>query len=242
MKNKNLVTLVMASVFSISISNTVLAGPFDFIGDKTEVKAGAGVDLNAMSASGTKLILSAGKATFSFADAGVVMLNALGKKVEAEKLKGLLEEAKKKPNDEQSIKAFMGSKETNEAFEELGKADINAKTKFNLSNEQLIDAFSKIGSGLILDAQAVGNATGLVNEATSLVDVVKSDPMRYGLSGLTTVNSVVGSGKFIGETVPKQAQHLKNFSDKLVAYFNANKIPMPSAEKLKKMSEDMQKG
>lgn len=242
MKNKNLVTLVMASVFSISISSTALAGPFDFMGDKKEVKAAAGIDLDAMSASATRLILSAGQATFSFADAGVVMLNALGKKVEAEKLKGLLEEAKKKPNDEQSIKAFMGAKETNDAFAELAKADINAKTKLNLSTEQLTDSFMKIGAGLMLDAEAVGSASGLVKEATSLVDAVKADPMRYGLSGLNTVNSVVGSGKFIGETVPKQAQHLKNFSDKLVAYFNANKIPMPTAEKLKKMSEDMQKG
>jgi hypothetical protein len=242
MKKKVLLGLLMVSVFSINLSNVSFAGPFDFMGGKKEEPKkveSKKIDLNALSASGVKLILSAGRATFEFADASVIMLEALGKKEESEKLKSLVEEAKKKPNDEQNVKAFMGSTETNKAFEELGKASINSKTKFALSTEQLVNAFSKIGGGLILDAKAVADAKGIVNEATSLVDIVKSDPMKYGISAAMTV---ISSGKFIADTVPQQTKHLKNFSDKLVAYFKANKIPMPSAEKLKQLSEDMQKG
>ncbi len=241
---KILLSLLLAGI-TVSTSYTpAIAGPFDFMNqgkDKKSSDSGKTVDLDKLSSGGVRLIKSVGKATIIFSEAAIVMLSAAGNKEAAEKLKAELDELKKKPNDQEGIKKFLEGPSKN-AIGELEKLKIDSKTKFNLSNAELISAFEKLGGATVLDLSAVGDAANLVKEATGLLDVVSKDPMKYGLSAVSTVNSVISSGKFITDNVPQQGKSIQGFTTKLVDYFKANKIPVPSPEKLKKIADELEKG
>ena len=242
MKKKILLGLLAASVFSFNFYSVSLAGPFDFNNNNKQTETNKEIDLNTLSANSTKLILNVGKATVAFADAAIIMLNATGNKEQAEKLKAVVDVVKKNPKDEEGIKKLISSKEMTGALEGLDKMDLGAKTKLNISEADLIFASCNFGGGVILDSKAVIDATELVKEATSMLDKVQKDPMKYGVSAAGTVNSIISSGKFICDNIPNQIKAVQTFTTKLVAYCNANKISPPSAEKLKEVAETMEKG
>jgi len=232
MKKKILLGLLAASVFSFNFYSVSLAGPFDFNNNNKQTETNKEIDLNTLSANSTKLILNVGKAT----------VNATGNKEQAEKLKAVVDVVKKNPKDEEGIKKLISSKEMTGALEGLDKMDLGAKTKLNISEADLIFASCNFGGGVILDSKAVIDATELVKEATSMLDKVQKDPMKYGVSAAGTVNSIISSGKFICDNIPNQIKAVQTFTTKLVAYCNANKISPPSAEKLKEVAETMEKG
>ncbi|MBC7474494.1 MAG: hypothetical protein H7263_09400 [Candidatus Sericytochromatia bacterium] len=241
---KILLSALLAGI-TVSASYTpAIAGPFDFINqdkDKKSSDSGKAVDLDKLSSGGVRLINSVGKATITFSEAAIVMLSASGNKEGAERLKVALDELKKKPNDQEGIKKFVeGAGKT--AVAELEKVKVDSKTKFNLSNAELISAFEKLGGATMLDVSAVGDAGNLVKEATELLDVVAKDPMKYGFSAAGTVNSVISSGKFVTDNVPQQGKSIQGFTTKLVDYFKTNKVPVPSPERLKQIADGLQKG
>lgn len=241
---KSLLNLAVLGLVSLNFTSVALAGPFDFITEdkKTESKGSAkAVDLDKMSASGNKLILNVAMATIHFADAGVKILEAVGKKEDAAKLEAMSTELKSKKSDPEGIKKIMESQESQKAMEALGKIGLSSKTKLNLSVKDLTDSLIKVGSGLVVDSVAINDASNLVQEAKGIVQNVQSDPMKYGLGAVGTVNSIIGSGKFIADNVPKQVTHVKTFSDQLIAYFKANNIPLPSQATITKASASMGK-
>jgi hypothetical protein len=242
MKKRFLNTLLTVSFLTTGLSTPVSAGPFDFLGGAKQESNSKSVDLNKLSQNGTKLIVTVGKATLSFSEAGVIILSALGKKEESEKLKALLEEVKKDPNNSEKLKVFISSDVTKKAFSELAKADLTSNKKMAASTQDLVNSFLKVGAGIILDTQAVNDAVNLVNEAKGVVELVKSDPMKYGVTAIGTVNSVIGSGQFISDNIPKQVDDIKKFSEKLVQYLKTNKIEVPSQDRLKQIANDLQKG
>lgn len=240
---KILLGLLLTTISVSGISLSANAGPFDFMNQKKEESKSdnKAVNLDKLSAGGVQLINSVGKSTITFSEAAIVMLSAAGNKEQAEKLKAALDELKKKPNDENQIKSFVGGAGKT-AIEELDKVKVDSKSRFKASNEELISAFEKLGGAAMFDVKAVGDAGNLVKEATGMLDIVSKDPMKYGFSAVNTVNSVISSGKFVGENLPQQGKSIQGFTTKLVDYFKANKIPVPSPERLKKIAEDMQKG
>lgn len=228
--------------FTIYSSNISFAGPFDFINKNSTSTNSSQVNLNSLSYNASKLIMRVGKATIAFAESSTTMYEAIGEKEKAEKLRSLVDEVKKKKDDEESIKKFVENKEVNQAFEDLGNIDLSSKKQLAVSVEQLVTAFGQLGGGINLDSKAVEDAKNLTDEATGLIDLVKSDPLKYGFSAFTTVNSVISSGKFIVDNVPNQITNIKSFSEKLVQYFKTNNIPIPSPEKLQKIADEMEKG
>lgn len=239
MNKKKVAVAVLTTSLFLSIPSLSLAGPFDFMNKGESKKTESTVDVNALSARGTKLILTVNRATGAFAEAAILMLDALGMKVESEKLKATLVEAKKKPDDPENTKKFMAA--TGNAIEELNKVNLKSTKNLKTSQESLINSSLNFGGGALLDLKAVDDAKKLVQEATGLVDQIKSNPMA-GLSALGTVNSIISSGKFIVDNVPNQVKSVQGFSQKLVDYFKANKIEAPSPDKMKKFSEKLMKG
>jgi len=219
-----------------------MAGPFDFMnqGQKKEAAAPA-VDLNAMSANGAALIKLLGSATIAFSEAAITMLNAVGNKELAEKLKASLAELKKKPNDQEAIKKFVET-DAKKAAEELNKINLASGTKLSLATDELVNAFGKLYAAGLLDVKAIEQAGKLVQEAQNVLGAVQKDPMKYGFSAVGTVNSLISSGKFIVDNVPEQGKNIQSFVDRLIKYFQANKIPMPSPEKLKSITDNLAKG
>lgn len=239
MNKKKVAVAVLTTSLFLSIPSLSLAGPFDFMNKEESKKTESKVDVNALSARGTKLILTVNRATSAFSDAAILMLDALGMKVEAEKLKAIKTEVAKKPDDPESVKKLIAG--TSNALGELNKVDLTSNKKLKGSQESLIKSSLNFGGGALLDLKAVDDAKKLVQEATGLVDQIKSNPMA-GLSALGTVNSIISSGKFIVDNVPNQVKSVQGFSQKLVDYFKANKIEAPSADKMKKFSEGLMKG
>lgn len=239
--NKRSLILYTLIIFNLSI-NPVIAGPFDLLNQGNSSSSIKEVNLNSLSYNASRLIMRVGKATIAFAESSTTMYEAIGEKEKAEKLRALVDEVKKKQNDEESIKKFVENKEVNQAFEDLGHIDLDSKKQMVVSVEQLITAFGQLGGGINLDTKAVEDAKSLTNEATGLIDMVKSNPLKYGFSAFTTVNSVLSSGKFILDNVPNQIVNIQSFSEKLIQYFKANNIPIPSPEKLQKIADEMEKG
>ncbi|MFN4149643.1 MAG: hypothetical protein ACK4IX_01770 [Candidatus Sericytochromatia bacterium] len=239
--NKRSLILYTLIIFNLSI-NPVIAGPFDLLNQGNSSSSVKEVNLNSLSYNASRLIMRVGKATIAFAESSTTMYEAIGEKEKAEKLRALVDEVKKKQNDEESIKKFVENKEVNQAFEDLGNIDLNSKKQMVVSVEQLVTAFGQLGGGINLDTKAVEDAKSLTTEATGLVDLVKSNPLKYGFSAFTTVNSVLSSGKFIVDNVPNQIVNIQSFSEKLIQYFKTNNIPIPSPDKLQKIADEMEKG
>lgn len=239
--NKRSLILYTLIISNLAI-NPVIAGPFDLLNQGSNSSSVKEVNLNSLSYNASRLIMRVGKATIAFAESSTTMYEAIGEKEKAEKLRALVDEIKKKQNDEESIKKFVENKEVNQAFEDLGNIDLDSKKQMVVSVEQLITAFGQLGGGINLDTKAVEDAKSLTNEATGLIDLVKSNPLKYGFSAFTTVNSVLSSGKFIVDNVPNQIVNIQSFSEKLIQYFKANNIPIPSPDKLQKIADEMEKG
>lgn len=239
--NKKSLILYTIIMFCSTIS-PVIAGPFDLLNQGNNSTSVKEVNLNSLSYNASRLIMRVGKATIAFAESSTTMYEAIGEKEKAEKLRALVDEVKKKQNDEESIKKFVENKEVNQAFKDLGNIDLDSKKQMVVSVEQLVTAFGQLGGGVNLDTKAVEDAKSLTNEATGLVDMVKSNPLKYGFSAFTTVNSVLSSGKFIVDNVPNQIVNIQSFSEKLIQYFKTNNIPIPSPDKLQKIADEMEKG
>lgn len=233
-KKKTLILLLTASFF-LSLPKVSFAGPFDFLNNASKA---SNIDLKGLSSKGTKLISTVSKANNAFADAAVGMLNSLGMKEKAEKLKAVQEEVKKKSDDPENVKKLV--KATNEAMDDLNKADLKSQVNLKKSQKELVNASLKFGGGSALDLKAVDSAKSLGEEAVGLLDQVKSNPMD-GLSALGTINSIVDSSKFIVENVPNQVNSVQTFSQKLFEYFKANKIEAPSVAKIKEYSDQLSK-
>jgi len=235
--------LLSVSVLLIFTSQTVFAGPFDFINQlqKKEETSLPAVDLEGMSANGVALVLLVGRATISFSEAAVSMLSAAGNKESAEKLRASLEEIKKKPNDPEAIKKFVET-DAKKATNELNKIKFESGNKLDLSAEDLVKAFMQISVAGLLDVKAVEQSGVLIQDAQNVLGLVQKDPLRYGFGAIGTVNSVIGSGKFIADNVPEQGKNIQSFADRLGKYLQANKIPLPSLEKLQKAATEMEKG
>ncbi len=229
---KKIILSSLVAVF-ISISSIAYAGPFDFLDNNSST------EVTALSQKSDYINTKVGKASISFSKSVQDMLIALNRKEQAEKMKALTEEVSKKKNDTELQKKLIQA--TNNALEELNTIDLQGKLDSEESQNKLYNSILNMGAGIEMDAKAIQDSQDLGDASERTMNLVKSDPIRYGLSSISTVQSVLSTTKFVAENIPTQMNNVQKFSLKLADYAKTNKLKIPTADDIQKKAASMEK-
>ena len=219
-------------IFSISITIVLFLFPtisysfkLKLPGGKTSEKA---FNLEELKKEDKMIRIMVTKATASFLGGSARIFAAHGKKAEAEKYQAVADDIRKNPEDPQKIK---------DALNMVEKANKNLKevqeTKLKLSKEgkkELGMGIILVGAGGILDVGGGKKASAYVDKLKDAIDVVKADPLKYGVGTTKTLKDNLNLMTFLSTNLPKHGAAINDTFAGLIKYASVNGITISQSD------------
>ena len=221
MKRIGISSAILLVIFVVSS-----AMAFDLLPGKNKADK-ANVDVNSLSTRSASLLSRVQAATASFGEGIVLVMQAVGKKEDAEKLQQSINNMKENKGDINATKDCTGK--VNNAVAEMKDIDLASQMNKEQAQAHLGDSILKIGIGGILDGYAVKDASVLLQESQAALKQVS-------WTTVGKVKSVINVAQFVVQEIPPQANNLNQYSGKLVAYAKTVGIKV-NPETIKKQAE-----
>jgi len=211
---------------------------FPKLGKSDEVKeeSNATVDISLLETSSLVLISNASWATINLMEATVLIFEAIGNKEKAEELSIGVEILKNNPEDEDSLKKYMG--ETNNAVEELNEME---DLESNLSTAVTFDvasAFIALGCAIYFDNLSLETAKLIVdNSKTALKETPKTK-----LKEIKRIKAILESAVFLSGNIPVQLKGIASISTNIVSLAKTRGVELPSQDQIDEKANGMSKG
>jgi len=226
----------MVLVLVIAICSSAFAWPKLGKSDDDQEEPSATVDISQLETSSVVLIYNASWATINIIDASVLIFDAIGNKEQAEKLRIGMEILKNNPEDEDSLKKYMG--ETNNAIEELNEVEDLESKLSSAATFDVATAFIALGCAIYLDKNALETAKLIMDDSKT---ALKETP-KTKLKEIKRIKAISESAVFLSRNIPVQLKGIASVSTNLVNLAKTKGIELPSQDKIDERAKGMLKG
>jgi len=220
----------------IAICSSAFAFPKLGKSDEDKEESNATVDISLLETSSLVLISNASWATINLMEATVLIFEAIGNKEKAEELSIGVEILKNNPEDEDSLKKYMG--ETNNAVEELNEmedleSNLSTAVTFNVAS-----AFLSLGCAIYFDNNALETAKLIVDDSKT---ALKETP-KTKLKEIKRIKAISESAMFLSSNIPVQLKGIASVSTNIVNLAKTRGVELPSQDQIDEKSKGMIKG